>query len=247
MSKSIEEITLNTWPALQTVIAGGWLLRYANGYTKRANSVNPLYFEAEGNVYKQIQFAESYYSRLHLDTVFKMTPFAAPGDLDKILEILGYTIHDPCYVMTLDLGTISSPAIDTIKIEHHLEEEWLDHFAAFSHLSPEHKDIARRMFAQSTFTQGFATLYHGGVPIACGVGVIQHPFIGLYDIVTQEGYRKQGFGEQLVLHLLQWGRLQGATQSFLQVLQQNEPAMRLYQKLGYKIAYPYWYRIKKLE
>lgn len=45
MYKAIEEITLNTWPAEQSVLLNGWVLRTAAGYTKRANSVNPLYGE----------------------------------------------------------------------------------------------------------------------------------------------------------------------------------------------------------
>ncbi|MDB5085123.1 MAG: family N-acetyltransferase, partial [Bacilli bacterium] len=38
--KMIEELTLNNWQPLQTMLYDGWLLRFAGGYTKRANSVN---------------------------------------------------------------------------------------------------------------------------------------------------------------------------------------------------------------
>jgi hypothetical protein len=39
----IEELTLNHWPSLQTLLYDGWVLRFAEGHTKRANSVNPIY------------------------------------------------------------------------------------------------------------------------------------------------------------------------------------------------------------
>jgi RimJ/RimL family protein N-acetyltransferase len=39
----LEELAMNAWPALQTVLYDGWMVRFANGYTKRANSVTPLY------------------------------------------------------------------------------------------------------------------------------------------------------------------------------------------------------------
>src|SRR5690606_16536893 len=44
----IEELSLNHWPALVTMARGGWLLRFADGYTKRANSVSAIYGEEGG-------------------------------------------------------------------------------------------------------------------------------------------------------------------------------------------------------
>ncbi|MBM6579656.1 hypothetical protein ILT44_05645 [Microvirga sp. BT689] len=42
LAKRIEEACLNGWPALREVVFDGWLIRLADGHTRRANSVNLL-------------------------------------------------------------------------------------------------------------------------------------------------------------------------------------------------------------
>lgn len=43
MIQKIEELSLNAWPSLQTIVYDGWILRFAEGYTRRSNSINPIY------------------------------------------------------------------------------------------------------------------------------------------------------------------------------------------------------------
>ena len=39
----MEELSYNAWASLQNLYYDGWILRFADGYTRRANSVNPIY------------------------------------------------------------------------------------------------------------------------------------------------------------------------------------------------------------
>jgi len=102
----LEELSLNAWPALHTLTVDGWLVRFANGYTRRANSVNPLYAPA-GNVNDNIAACEALYAARGLPTVFKLTPDSQPPDLDDLLAQRGYTREAETSVQTLALGDAS--------------------------------------------------------------------------------------------------------------------------------------------
>jgi N-acetylglutamate synthase len=56
----------------------------------------------------------------------------------------------------------------------------------------------------------FLTLQNGEETAAVGLAVAEREYVGLFDIVTAEPYRRQGLGTELVLHLLQWGKANGA-------------------------------------
>ncbi len=80
--------------------------------------------------------------------------------------------------------------------------------------------------------------------VACGIGVQDELYIGLFDIVVAKDYRNHGIGSLLIQHILKLGKNCGAQKAYLQVMLNNPAALRLYQKLGFIEKYRYWYRKK---
>jgi ribosomal-protein-alanine N-acetyltransferase len=57
--------------------------------------------------------------------------------------------------------------------------------------------------------------------------------IHIATIATHPDFRKQGVGEDLLAHTLQFARDEGAITSFLEVRESNDVALKMYQKFGY--------------
>lgn len=252
MYKAIEEMSLNAWPALQTQVLDGWLLRTAEGYTKRSNSVSPIYGDAENDeeVRAKIRFCEDYYRSLGQKTIFKISPFVVPARLDGMLEERGYRLVDETGVRLLDLDQLDGPSTEVaechglhIRIVEKADEDWLEAFNRLNGMSAEKAEVSRKILGAIRFPAAYATLYVDGTAAACGLVVVQGAWCGLYDIVTGAEYRNRGYGVRLIHRLLQWAIAHGAEQSYLQVVRGNRPAERLYDKLGYREVYRYWYRV----
>ncbi len=58
----------------------------------------------------------------------------------------------------------------------------------------------------------------------------------IWNVGTDPQYRRQGLGKQVLSFALAEGKRRGATQSFLEVRENNTTALSLYTKLGFKIS-----------
>ena len=67
--------------------------------------------------------------------------------------------------------------------------------------------------------------------------------MGIFSIRTMPEFRRRGVGWSINCALSIWGEENGADTAFLQVEADNNPALALYEKLGFKTLYTYWYRI----
>lgn len=243
MNRTIEELSMNAWPAMRTLHYDGWVLRFADGYTKRANSVYPLY-PSEIDVDAKIEFCESFYRDLNLPAVFKLTRASTPSDLDAHLEKRGYRADSQTSVQLLDLTQGEYDVTENVDLASEDTETWHGAFARMNNVSADRKATHENILRAITPEKCYVSIHADGCLIGCGLGVLQAGYLGVFDIVIDSDHRGQGHGTRLMGALLAWGQGRGANTAYLQVMCNNEPALKLYEKLGFQEKYQYWYRIK---
>lgn len=236
-----EEIAANAHVALDVMQYDGWLLRFSEGYTGRANSVSVLYPSTIGYDEK-IAYCEKIYARKGLPCRFKVTD--ADKELTDILTAKGYSVITPTDVMLLDLADISD-ADTSGCIFSDVHAGWYDHYAELEGLTdPHNKDVFGRMLAKVIPETIYCTLMHEDKAVGCASAAIEHGYMLIQNVIVSGELRGKGLGERMCRALISRGRSQGAHHSYLQVVQDNIPAVNLYKKLGYKKIYSYQYMKK---
>ena len=244
MLRRFEEISNNAWPALQTIQYDGWILRFANGVTKRSNSVNLLY-PSTLDPEEKIDYCERLYLSHNISPCFKITSIADPEDIDRRLAKRGYFIHSNISFQVLNISKTSDEPINDILIESELNPRWIDDFIRMNEFERKRKSTYIEIMQQLHTSKCLISLARDHQVIGVGLGVIEDSFVGLFDIVVDKAYRHTGLGYLIVENILRWGRNKGAQTAYLQVLSDNIPAIGLYGKMGFKEKYQYWYRMKR--
>jgi len=238
-----EENALTGWPALRTELRGGWALRFAFGYSKRANSVHPLYKTSPRDSGERIRECEAAYHRAGLPSTFKLPSHSAWAGLDRALASRGYETVDPSRVLTRDLP----PSSSVHRGFHSLEtftEAWHDGFFGANGVALGQRNTARAMaFLVDRPVVGWVE--QSGTPMGWGYAAVVGRQAWIYDVVVSPAVRRRGYGRVLVRGLMEEARAKGATQACLQVVATNAQANALYEGLGFTEAYRYHYRRKE--
>lgn len=82
------------------------------------------------------------------------------------------------------------------------------------------------------------------IAVGYGYGVINNGYIGIYNIHVEKPFRGKGYGKAVMNSILYEAKKLGAKTAYLQVVKGNSVAENLYNKLGFKEVYCYWYRKK---
>lgn len=247
----VEMASLNAWPARQQALLWGWLLRVHDGYTRRANSVQALLAPAPGvqppPLQERIQAVEEFYGRHGQPAIFKLTPLVEPPELDAVLARRGYRREAPTGVWVRSLASLPVP-VDvpgcTLHVDEEVRGEWLSTFLAFSEAPPQVYPSLRDILTNITAQRGLFMLRQEDAPVALALAVREGDLLGVFDVVVAPSARGQGLGRVLLDRLLVWGTRQGARLAYLQVMDDNQPARRLYTRLGFRPLYQYWYRVR---
>ena len=228
-------------PALTTDEQDGWLLRRSEGYSRRANCVMPLGL-GHLPLAAKIDAAENLYASQRLPCVFKVTDASQPDLLDDELERRGYNRDAETLVLTREL--LDPPPMPAhVRLNSKPETAW---FETWRSLSPRTRqsEILHRLLQSISVPAAFARIDADGNGIGGARAVVSGEWVGLFDLAVHSDHRRRGHGHALADARLAWGYSLGARRAYLQVMAVNNDAQRLQDRLGFREAYRYWYRIQ---
>ena len=253
---AIEKSLIASWPSLVTVVDGRWLLRAANGFTGRANSVCIL--GDDGTIHPddlngRIAHAEAFYSRAGLVPTFRITPLT-PHGLVTELHQRGYVDEDYSLVLTGALPQ-ASPQLGTEGFQTKRDEDtpgdaWLNSAAALSN----RVDFDRQTLAELTRRLGCNAAFfqcsedkdaHGDHAAAITVAACHKHWLTVHNVATASHQRRRGFARHLMWASIKWARDKGAQKLWIAVDAENAPAVGLYESLGLTLGFTYFYARKR--
>jgi N-acetylglutamate synthase len=248
LHSQVEETCMNAWPALKDIFYDGWLIRLANGATRRTNSVNAI-SAGRRPLAEKIEYCEAIYRAHCQPAYFRVLSNAAP-ELEQALEARGYKREDETATLYMNFrrDPPETPPTDIITDVHEGRptREWLNAHARHTQRS-EHEASALHSVLDVVAIPAFFAEARGEDGSIASVG-----FCGIHErmaclqwVATDPHQRRKGYSRAALSALLSRAQAAGATGACLQVIAENTPAIRLYERLGFACElYRYHYRVR---
>lgn len=244
----IERMAACAWPALETEDLDGWRLRYSQGVTRRANSVWPNALDENGDLSlaERLARVEAFYAARRLPARYQICPAAQPPELDAELTARHYAAVAETAVMTAPvaaaLDALAQPEGWRVTCSDQVDAAWMGLYAAVEEVAQREVAVRRAIMQAIQPPAAYAMVWAGTDAVAVGSAVCTGRYVGLFNLGTLPAWRRRGGARAAMAALLKWAAGQGAQVSYLQVMVRNEPAIRLYSRLGYTEQYRYFYR-----
>jgi ribosomal protein S18 acetylase RimI-like enzyme len=239
----LELLASHCWPAREIIKYKGWIIHWDGGVTWRANSVLPNEWESSLDVEQLVDYVIDLYREKGTPPAFKISPASKPTGLDDLLERKGFVQRMVTHVQTASVEEISclSPKVpvDLFKVT----DDSLDTLMHQSWRAREAIEVRREIIHRIEGDKRIArVLMHGNIA-GVGLGVVEEDWLGLFSIRTLPEYQRKGVAWSISCALAMWAEDHEAKRVFLQVEDDNKPALALYARMGFSTMYTYWYRI----
>ena len=244
----VEELAANAWAPYTVQALGDWRLRATFGVTKRANSAWTVGRLPEGDWLGDV---ERFYRRRGMPSCFYVSD-ATPAGVDDSLEDAGYVKLFPCFLMTGGAADALERLPANGRFEARLADEaddgWIADFIRLEGFEPARAAAYAHIFRAIGPAKTFLRLVSPttGETVGLATAVAERGFAGLSNVVVAPAFRRQGAAAQLLRALAAWAVREGAQTLWLQVLEDNAPALALYRKAGFDVLSRCHYRQKKL-
>nr|WP_238341713.1 GNAT family N-acetyltransferase [Actinopolymorpha rutila] len=239
------------WPATVTERLGGWLLQEAGGFTGRANSVVPA-GDPGCPLDDALRRVAGFYAAAGLPPRIQVvvgTPLEgellARGWQPRASGKRGFDTTDVRVAPLADvLSRTGAPAVE-VTLGGEPDQAWLDLYgrsgpAARKVLGGGHHVALARLTASmagETNDPGET----GQDLVGIGRGVVTGRWLGVSAVEVVPAYRRRGLARAVMAALGTWGRDLGADWAYLQVSADNTDALRLYDRLGFRLDHQYRY------
>jgi N-acetylglutamate synthase len=236
----IESIAANALPASVTEFCDGWRLRYSYGVTRRANSV--LAEKHTGNLEQKLQAVADFYARFNIKPRFQLCPASEPSELNQLLLGSRYTKIPGAKVQTLELNNFNHQTdITKVQLLSKPNDAWFSVYRTVEKADAEKENVRTWMLQNIQPKATFALLYVDEQPATVGLGVVEAGYLGMFNMATLEQFRGRGGASTILSSLATWGKTLGGHTLYLQVSEGNFKAQSVYENLGFKTLYSYWY------
>lgn len=249
----IESAAALGWRPIESRWLGRWLLRAADGFTGRANSALPL-GPPDRPLPEAVAAVRQWYDRRDLTpTIVIPQPLDGPhGDpLEAYLRAQGWALNPgPAMVMTAPADTVvrhCAAVAGDVELRPEPDAEWLN---LYHHKGRKPPPVAARLLTSSPW-QVFALARSAPADdpaaprTASAIGRISvgGGWAGLTAIEVAPAHRRQGLASAVIGTLVRAARARhGIDRVYVQVQEDNAPAIALYRRCGFTPHHRYHYR-----
>jgi GNAT superfamily N-acetyltransferase len=233
-----DRLALPGWQPVESEPLGEWLLRASGGFSSRGNSVLAL-GDPGMSVSDAVAAVTRWYAARSLPPRAHVHPDGPEADA---FAEAGWSAYDPTLLLLASVAKVirklgphqvAEPRHDSV-----LDEAWL----ATDDRAARYGESARAVMESGEVT--FATVRNAaGAVLARGRGAFHGDWVGVSALWTDPARRGTGLGSAVLQSLVSWGAERGATTAYLQVVESNEQARRIYEARGFEVHHRYAYLV----
>jgi ribosomal protein S18 acetylase RimI-like enzyme len=232
----LERIAVGGWPGLRHAQLGDWLLRAGAGWTGRANSALPL-GDPGLPLDDALTHVREWYAQQVLPPLFQIA-LPCSAELDRTLQQRGWEPYNRSWVLAADvadvLATTPKGPRPRVELQAAPDADWLAAYNYHGNSVPP----GGEQVLQAGDRPLFARIEADGRIVAIARFSVSSNWAGVTALEVDPAVRRRG----LASHLMREGLRQlSADACYLQVAAGNEPALALYERLGFFRHHAYHY------
>lgn len=239
----LQALMVGGMPPLHSARIGDWLLRAANGYTGRANSALAV-GDPGMPLPEAIDRVARWYAEQNQPPLVQLT-HATNADpsgsaLGSLLTQRHWRFFQSTLVMTLRPEAAAPlPRVTEVRVEVATTptDDW---WAASSPRVLEHRDTLARMLT-NVQDGAYLTAYIDGRVVGHARLAFNDDWSGIFDIHTDPDVRRRGVATALMSAATSAAAERRISLQYLQVSTDNDPAVQLYESLGWRVHHEYHY------